>query len=108
MSNKTFAARLRSTRRSRNITQGDLAKKAGTTQASISKFEKGDQEPGLTKTLRLAEELGVTVGYLMGEDAPKGSPSSEAMAIANDWERLNADQKVMIRASMDAFLGNQQ
>lgn len=59
----------------------------------------------LTKTLRLAEELGVPVGYLMGEEPTKGAPSTEAQAITNDWDRLSTDQKVMIRASMDAFLG---
>lgn len=54
-------ARLRGTK----ITYSDLARKAGTFPANISKIEKGEHMPGAALLSRIAEALGVTADHLM-------------------------------------------
>jgi transcriptional regulator with XRE-family HTH domain len=52
-----FAIELRSWRRSRRISQLELALRAGTTQRHVSYVEQGRSRPGRTMVLRLAESL---------------------------------------------------
>jgi transcriptional regulator with XRE-family HTH domain len=100
-----FTSRLRTVRRSQNITQGDLAKMAGTGQGTISRIEKGDQEPSLLVALKIAKALNVSLGYLAGDDTPQEDVSPDALTVAVDYDSLNDDQRLMIRASLDALMG---
>jgi transcriptional regulator with XRE-family HTH domain len=52
-----FASELRRWRRSRRISQLELALRAGTTQRHVSYVEQGRSRPGRTMVLRLAESL---------------------------------------------------
>jgi transcriptional regulator with XRE-family HTH domain len=52
-----FVAELRRWRRSRRISQLELAERAGTTQRYVSYVEQGRSRPGRTMVLRLAESL---------------------------------------------------
>jgi transcriptional regulator with XRE-family HTH domain len=52
-----FASELRRWRRSRRISQLELALRAGTTQRHVSYIEQGRSRPGRTMVLRLAESL---------------------------------------------------
>lgn len=63
-----FRHRLRQARRQRELTQVQLAKKAGFKPAAISHFETGHQEPNLTNLRKLARGLRVTSDYLLGMD----------------------------------------
>ncbi len=60
--------RLRELRKSKNLTQGDLAKKLNTTTSNISGWECGKWQPDNETLIRLAEIYGVTVDYLLGRD----------------------------------------
>jgi transcriptional regulator with XRE-family HTH domain len=52
-----FAAELRRSRRSRRVSQLELALRAGTTQRHLSYIEQGRSRPGRTIVVRLAESL---------------------------------------------------
>ena len=58
--------RIREARERLGWTQSDLAKKMGTTQQTIQRYEAGAVDVNSSKLVRLAEILGPTVDYLIG------------------------------------------
>lgn len=67
MTEKTlFAQRLQQTRTMRDLKQGELAIKAGLSISMVSLFEKGTRKPSFDSLRRLADELKVSIDYLMG------------------------------------------
>lgn len=63
---RLLSARLHSMRRARKLTQLELADKAGTSNAQISKYEAGVQKPGEQMVRRLAAALGCSTEWLLG------------------------------------------
>lgn len=61
-----FPARLKAARELRQMSQTDLAQKAGLPPTSISHFEAGSRKPSFDNLRRLAEKLNVTADYLLG------------------------------------------
>jgi transcriptional regulator with XRE-family HTH domain len=57
--------RIKKTRQKLKVTQHELAKAIGVTAQHISAIEQGKREPSLTSLARLAEELGVSIDYLV-------------------------------------------
>lgn len=47
------------------MSQEELAKRAGITQAAVSLYEKGEITPKLMVADRIASALGITIGQLM-------------------------------------------
>lgn len=65
-----FAARLREVRRSRGMTQAELAGRAEVTVSYIWRLESGGAAPGIDLVDRLAAALGTTVADLLPADDP--------------------------------------
>lgn len=63
-----FSARLRGKRAELDITQQELADRAGVSQAAIQSYENDSYAPNADKLCALAEALGTTPGYLLGWD----------------------------------------
>ena len=63
----SFGKRLRMLRREKDITMVELAAVIGTTQPTISKYERGIHEPDLPMVKALAEYFDVSVSYITGE-----------------------------------------
>lgn len=61
-----FAANLRAERARRDMSQSELADKAGLNLATISQYEDGTFVPGSDKLCALADALGVTPNDLIG------------------------------------------
>lgn len=57
--------RLRELRKSRHITQLQLAMELNLTQNTISRYENGEREPGITELIRFADYFHVSVDYLL-------------------------------------------
>lgn len=65
------AASLRALRRSRSLTQQQLARLAGVTSSAISQAERAERSLSLTTLVRIGSALGMTVDDLLhGEDPP--------------------------------------
>lgn len=62
---RLFAERLRETRRSRGMTQAELARLASITVSYIWKLESGGAAPGIDLVERLARALGTTLADLL-------------------------------------------
>lgn len=69
----SFGKRLRMLRREKDITMVELADAIGTTQPTISKYERGIHEPDLPMVKALAEYFDVSTDYLVGESDTRGS-----------------------------------
>ena len=64
----TFGEKLRNARTALNLSQIELAERAGITERSIYSYEQTGVLPRMPVLKRLAEELNVTVTYLVDED----------------------------------------
>lgn len=60
-----FAERLRELRRSRGLTQLELARQAHVTEAYVGRLERGEAAPGIDLVDRLANALGTTAADLL-------------------------------------------
>jgi transcriptional regulator with XRE-family HTH domain len=90
-----FAERLKYARETlRQLTQSDLASRAGLPSTSISHFENpaGSRKPSFDNLRRLANALDVTTDYLLGRtDNPVGASMNEALY--RDVQMLNEADK---------------
>jgi len=64
-----FAQRLRKYRRERDLTQEQLAAAIDISPQSVSKWERGDGYPDITLLPRIANYFGVSIDFLLGNDA---------------------------------------
>jgi transcriptional regulator with XRE-family HTH domain len=85
-----FGDRIRERRKILQITQEDLAKALGVTPQHISFIEQGKGSPSLTLLPRLAEELGVSVDYLL---SGKESVVTEIIPAIKADKRINIKTK---------------
>ena len=53
-------------RRERNLSQRELAKELGTSQANLSRWEKGLNEPSIIECGKIADFFGVSIDVLCG------------------------------------------
>ena len=67
--NNTIAYRLRQARKAKKLTQDELAELCGISRQTIFEYEKGIYYPNVIIAYKLANELGVSVEYLVtGKD----------------------------------------
>lgn len=77
--------RITEARKQKGLSQAELAKRSGLSQAGISYIEKGLRSPSSDTLELLASALGCSVSYLMGEtNDPKAISQSYAMAASLD------------------------
>lgn len=94
-----IGARVKSLRSLRGLSQNELAKRAGVTQATLSRLESGISDTIRGDTaIRLAQVLGTSLDYLMG-DREKSIPSDflgrdpEVDVLVEDFSSLNAEER---------------
>lgn len=63
---EVFPARLRQAREHRQLSQGDLADRAGLQASAISHFETKGRRPSFENLKKLADALDVTIDFLLG------------------------------------------
>lgn len=63
----TFGKRLEDSRKAKKMSQKELADLFGTTNSAIGKYERDLMVPSVQVASKLAQLLGTTVGYLLGE-----------------------------------------
>ena len=111
-----FGKRLRQLRREKNLTQGALAEKLGVHTNTVSKWEHG-AVPNMEKIMKLAQELGTTSTYLLGDsDDParklsrpaekkeKPEPSGEYIDAPTFIERLVKDNSMIVIENGGKFM----
>ena len=81
----TFADKLQSLRKSKKLSQEDLAEKCGVTRQSVSKWETGSGYPETEKLLIFCDVLKVNLDYLLRDisDTPhKNKKQEQAFSFA--------------------------
>lgn len=58
--------RLKEIRKAKGISQLKMAMDLNTNQNTISRYETGEREPGITELIRIADYFNVSVDYLIG------------------------------------------
>jgi transcriptional regulator with XRE-family HTH domain len=76
-----FGQQLQRLRIRRDLTQEQLAVKAGLARVYVTKLEQGEHDPTLTMLVRLAKALRVSVTELLGESVS-----------ASQWWQVGADR----------------
>lgn len=73
--------RLRRVREAAGLTQTELAERVGAGTNQIYRYEKGETDPSAEVLAALAQELGVTVDWLLGlVDEPQKGVSDEGLS----------------------------
>lgn len=63
----TFGERIVLLRKQMKWSQGDLAKKIGTSAPIVGRYERGEIKPSIEVAVRIADALEVTLDYLLGK-----------------------------------------
>lgn len=72
---KEIGARIRRIRDEKGLTQEEFGKLIGVQGAAVSKYEKGDIDPGTAGIVRIAETGGVAIDWLITGKGPPPSPA---------------------------------
>ncbi len=97
---KELGDRIRELRRAQEMTQGDLAKRLGVTQALIASYESTRRVIPLRKLYALADVFGVSLEELVGGAARrrKPGPASKIEQKLMEIEKLpRRDQRFILR-----------
>ncbi|NKC11720.1 MAG: helix-turn-helix domain-containing protein [Gammaproteobacteria bacterium] len=102
VSTDEFKNRLREVRELRDLSQGELARRAGLPPSAVSHFESGSRKPSFANLRRLAEELQVTSDYLLGrsDDLMGDGP---ATALFRDLDKLTAEDLEYAKQFMESL-----
>lgn len=83
-------------REERGLLQKNVANSCGITSRTLSLIEKGKQKnPGIQTVIKLGEILEVNIEDLFIGKLPKSN-----MQVSIDFEKLNSDNKKLVRAFM--------
>jgi transcriptional regulator with XRE-family HTH domain len=99
----TFGERISSLRKRHKWSQDELAKKIGTSAPIVGRYERNEIKPSIEVAKKLADELEVTIDYLIG-----GSDQILDKALVEkiqDIEKLSAEGKKQVYDLIDMALG---
>ena len=100
-----FAKRIGELRKGAGWSQGQLAKKLGTSAAIAGRYERGEVAPSIEVARRIADAFGVTLDYLTDPDASAVSiQDQEALDRLHGIERLPAGERSRIIEVVDALV----
>ena len=71
----TFGKRLSELRKKQKLSQEELAKRAGIHTNVLGRYERGEASPSIEVAIKLAENLSVSVDYLIGKSDLMIDPS---------------------------------
>ena len=98
MNTELFPKRLKTLRKSRNITLEELSKSIGTTKVTLSRYENGDRSPKLELVALLAKYFNVEMTWLSGVD------ETETQHISNTLTQITKTSSKLIEARQNKVL----
>lgn len=98
--------KIKQARNARGWSQGELARRSGTTQQAIQRYESGKREPKVSAVVSMAAALGVTISYLLGldDDESDGEMTRDERHLLSAYRATDERGKVAIMAVADAQL----
>ena len=107
MDNIMFSKILRDLVSSRGISQKWLADEAETTEATISRYLGGKNQPEISIVVRVAKVLGVSVDFLCGltdMPTPKESLGAELHLLMRCYDRADAQDKKTLWTILERYM----
>jgi transcriptional regulator with XRE-family HTH domain len=92
---EVFQERLRTAREFRELSQGDLAQRAGLQASAVSHFETGTRKPSFDNLKRLADALKVSTDYLLGRTTEMQATAASADRLHRHYSGLSAEYQEM-------------
>lgn len=99
----TFGERILSLRKKLKWSQSDLAKKIGTSAPIIGRYERNEIKPSIEVAKKLADELNVTIDYLIG-GSDQMILDKSLLNKMKDIERLSEEDKKQVYYMIDMAL----
>jgi transcriptional regulator with XRE-family HTH domain len=96
----SFGARLRKLREARELSQSELARKAGMQPSAIAHFEADRRKPSFDNIRALAKALDASADYLLG--------STEATTAFRDEEKLSTTDRTFIQNVIDTMINKKK
>jgi transcriptional regulator with XRE-family HTH domain len=90
-------------RKSNGWSQADLANKTDISQVMVGKYERGDAIPSIEVAKRIADALGVSLDYLVGEGTNSKFDKLTLKRI-EEIEQLEDDKKKTLFDVIDTFI----
>ena len=90
-----FPQRLRAAREFRELSQGELANRAGLQASAVSHFETGARKPSFDNLRRLGATLKITTDYLLGRVDDMEGASGSADKLHRHYSGLSAEYQEM-------------
>ena len=96
-----LGARIKELRKKRGLTLDQLAELTDSSKSYIWELENKDlPRPSAEKLSKVAEKLGVTISYLIGEQDEEDATDA---AFYRNFQRLNPEQKKIMRHMLQAW-----
>ena len=98
--------KIRQIRKSRRLTQADLAGRIGVTQSDLSRMENGEYKVGLDTLFRILQVFELSMSRFFEEaaaepaeteEAPAADPATETQQLVADFEELDEDSRRDVR-----------
>ena len=95
-------------RAAKGWSQSDLAKRIGTSQQQIARYESGENDVKSSVLVKLSSALGVTITYLLGLDDTVGASSvsrdKQFERLCRNYNDMTDEGKQALAATSDALL----
>ncbi len=95
--------RITQLRKAKNWSQDELAKQVGSSRVMVGKYERNENAPSMEVIVKLANALGVSVDYLLGEGA-NASFDKEVIKRLEQMELLPKEEKQRIFHYIDLVI----
>jgi transcriptional regulator with XRE-family HTH domain len=102
MKSTTFGKRLGEVRKSKKMSQDELAKKLDVHGAVIGRYERDEVKPSIEMAASIAEALEVSLDYLVGNTDLLLEKNVVNKIV--DIQKLNSEDRAHVFALLDAFL----
>jgi transcriptional regulator with XRE-family HTH domain len=103
--------KIRQIRKSRHLTQAELASRIGVTQSDLSRMENGEYKVGLDTLFRILQVFELSMSHFFEEPSAEAGPYDEQAAdapsapsapfddapLARDWVALSEDSRREVR-----------
>ena len=97
-----FGERLTAIRKSRKVSQEDLAKMIGVHAPVIGRYERGEVKPSIEVATKIANAMSVSLDYLVGNSDLQ--LDQVVIKRIEDIQKLKEEDKKHLFFMMDAFL----
>lgn len=91
-----FAERLKTLRKSKGLTQLELAKILGVSTSTIGMYEQGRREPELNFVMKIASYFQVSSDFILGFDQDKDEEEKTIEHVLNEIKELLLSQRRLI------------